>query len=98
MMVKETRIIFAPTDVKQMRVVCSGCKGEIVRPLSASNFKLPQSCPHCNYDWWDKTRDDDPIIKHTKQLLDAMHYLLKAPEAEGTPFTARFEIDGEKSE
>ena len=98
-MVKEVRFIFSPKDVKQMRVVCSTCKGEIVRPVLIASFHLPKSCPQCNTEWWDdRFAENDPIIQQTKALLDIMNYLIRNPAKDTPPFTVRFEIDGEDEE
>ena len=95
-MVKETRIVFEPTDILQQRIVCSACRGEIVRPRTKTEFKLPTDCPNCGTEWSDPHGQKDPVIEATKSLLSALHYLQTAPIGKAPPFTARFEIDGEQ--
>ena len=45
-MVKEIRIVFEPSDIVSLRIVCVNCDGEIVYPLTAA-FKPAIQCPHC---------------------------------------------------
>ena len=95
-MAKETRIIFDPTDIRNIRIVCSTCKGGAVLPLAKTmDFKLPHNCPHCRAGWFDGLGSYDSIIGATYQLLKAVHYLHSEPVDEKVPLTVRFEIDGE---
>jgi DNA-directed RNA polymerase subunit RPC12/RpoP len=45
-MVKQTRIIFGPQDLVQIRIHCGSCSGELTFPIERLP-KLPTECPHC---------------------------------------------------
>ena len=94
-LVKQTRILFEPTDIIQVRIVCTKCKGDIGHPLHRRSFQLPDKCPHCHEEWKDERFPMDRMAAETLKLLEAANYLSKATEADSSPFMVRFEIDGE---
>ena len=93
-MVKETRTIFSLDDIRQVRIVCSNCGGEIARSLTKSSNMLPERCPNCFEEWWD--RNHKPMaVEATIDALKAVDRLMKVLDVEDGPITVRFEIDGE---
>ena len=97
MMVKETRIVFSLDDIRQVRMVCAKCQGEIARPLSQSVHMLPKQCPNCLIEWWDglvKPR----VIEATVDMLKSLDRLQRALGMDDQPISIRFELDDGRGE
>ena len=48
-MTKEHRILFLLSDLKNLRLVCRQCEGEILYPIYADQrIHPPDHCAHCN--------------------------------------------------
>ena len=47
-MVKETRIILDPKDIRAILVECGECGGEL-RLSTAKSCHIPQECPYCQH-------------------------------------------------
>ena len=95
--VKETRHIFSLGDIRFVRIVCSKCDGEIARLLTQSSNMLPEKCPNCLEEWWDKNYKPR-AVEATTDALKAIHRLMKVLDVENGPITVRFEIDGDAKE
>ncbi|MDE2684144.1 MAG: hypothetical protein OXI54_08345 [Chloroflexota bacterium] len=100
-MVKQTRILFDPGDIEQMRLCCGHCGGDASYPFSQT-FKVPARCPHCLADWW----DDRPGMKlteaeaHAINLARAIHYFLNPRNCEALKtvgFGIQLEINDEQT-
>ena len=47
-MTKEQRILFRLSDLKNIRLVCRQCEGEILYPISSERMiQPPDNCVHC---------------------------------------------------
>lgn len=96
-MVKETRIAFGPDDLVQMRVVCRLCGGEATFPVGRT-LRVPDRCPYCLEEWYDKHTGTDRVTTHMLNLIQAVHFLTDPDNQCDTvklAFNVRFEIDGE---
>ena len=102
-MVKQTRIIFDPSDILQMRLRCGHCDGDASYPFNKRTLSVPNACPHCHEEWWENA----PGVRltdaeaHALNLVQAVHYFLNprnADELDGLPFGIHLEIDGETDE
>ena len=92
--VKEIRHIFSLDDIWHVRIVCSQCNGEIARSLAQSSNMLPEKCPNCFAEWWDR-HSKPRVVEATIEALKAIHRLMQILEVETTPISIRFEIDGD---
>ena len=90
MMVRETRIIFEPGDIRKLRAVCRKCGGEVDLPFRARYKPPPSDCPHCRTTWYNPGVED-PTVEAMLNLLQDAHRL--ATSKDTIPFTARFEIE-----
>ena len=89
-MTVETLITFGLSDITNIRVVCSGCKGEVMSPLNARHSP-PERCPYCDANW--KAGSTDAYGRVTEfSFLSAMRHLLNQTD---TPIELRFEIRDE---
>ena len=98
-MAKQTRMVFAPGDMVQMRLRCGSCGGDSAYPVTRT-FDVPCNCPHCNEEWW----DNRPGIQLTDAevnaigLARAIHYFLNprnSIDLAKVRFGIQLEIDGE---
>lgn len=97
-MVKETRIVFGPSDFKRLTFVCGSCNGTYGQPIN-KECKIPGHCPHCKAEWWDITRQPPLAVKHVTALVDAVHYFLDSrnqPDSILSDFSLDLEIDGDQ--
>ena len=94
-MVKETRTVFGLDDIRQVRIICSKCCGEIARSLAHSSNLLPEKCPNCFDEWWDR-HSMPRAIEATIEALKAINRLMNILKVETGPVDVRFEIDGEE--
>ncbi len=49
-MIRETRILFRPTDVTHVRLTCQKCKETTLCRID-SKRSVPLGCPHCGAAW-----------------------------------------------
>lgn len=97
-MVKQTRIIFSPGDIVQMRLVCGECGGESSFPFSRT-FDVPERCTYCLAEWWEKKREQPRAKEHALNLSRAIHYFLNpenAVEIGDLKFSIQMDIDVEQ--
>ena len=93
-MVKETRIIFDPSDIRRMRVVCK-CGADITYPHSKKHFSNPLTrCPSCGDEWWDPNFPNDrPRVRYMLELLRVLHSLAGTEGNDEPNFKVSFEIE-----
>ena len=99
-MVKETIVVFDPSDIRRIRLVCRKCQGEFSRPIPQGEYKLPSKCPtkcpnpNCKEEWWDDRYGPEGRIKAAVNLLHSINKLAQ-PVKEGPPlrFDIRLEMD-----
>ena len=89
---KQTRIVFGVGDIEAVRVVCANCDGEIARSVSHCSNKLPQRCPNCLMEWWDRVSTPN-AVDATVGVLKALDRLRRVLSQDARPVTLRFEID-----
>ena len=93
-MVRNTRIVFDPPDIVQMRIVCT-CGGESTYPFNRT-FNLPRRCPFCDVDWWNPYGPLTNALTHARNLALAVHYFLDptyAAEVAELKFKIQLELD-----
>ena len=73
MMVKETHILFAGTDITNVRVHCTKCKGQVLYPMAEDTLLL-RECPYCGASWV----GDSESYRHLSDLLDALRFFRKS--------------------
>ena len=97
-MVKQTRIIFGPQDLVQIRIHCGSCSGELTFPIERLP-KLPTECPHCGERWWSgQYGNSSEAAQYTVSLAESLHYFLRPGNAAdiGTlKFGIQLEINGD---
>ena len=73
--------------------------GESAYPFNCT-FDVPDRCPYCRKEWWDKDVSLTNVVAHARNLAQAVHYFMDpnyAAEVAGLKFGIRLEIDGEQS-
>ena len=101
-MVKQTRTIFSPQDLMQMRIRCGSCSGELTFPIERQP-QLPTECPHCLGHWWSGWRsgNNSAATRYAISLAEAVHYFLRPGNADdiaAVKFGVQLEIDGDSDE
>ena len=89
-MVKESRIVFGPSDIDRLRVVCK-CGGEVVFPMHDNAIRLPRECPQCNDEW---TSDFAGYASTTHAATEALSKSMRKLEKceKDAPFSVLFEL------
>jgi len=95
-MVKETRVIFDTSDIRQVRFICK-CGAEMSHPYIKRHFSNPpQRCPSCAEEWWNPSElNSRPKIQHMLDPIRALHFLTNSGSDDEPNFRLSFEIDGE---
>ena len=91
-MVKETRLVFEPGDILNVRVTCDKCKGQMVYPL-VEGFPVPDTCPHCQTPFVLSAGIGRAVIHHTAALLTAIKFF--AANKNESPVVIQLEIHDE---
>ena len=90
-MVKQKHQVFDLSDVLQVALQCSHCKGEISN--SIVDIQLTDSCPQCGK-MWEPTEPNGYRGKNW-ELLRAMKQVINDDRL---PVTIRFKVDGDETE
>ena len=86
-MVKQTRIVFSPGDLREASVRCAHCKGTVGRPVGCE-YKVPECCPMCGARWKGRSHEDiQSLLVSIRQVAGALEPAL----------TLELELDGEES-
>ena len=95
-MVKHVRIVFGPSDICDMQIVCK-CGARVAHSPTRKHYRRPpDKCPSCDTGWWDsELQHQPPAVMAMFNILEGIHFLTVSNESE-TPFTIHFEIDGEE--
>ena len=85
-MVKETRIIVGPEDMKVCGLQCTKCGTEVMPPIE-TDWPWPESCPMCGM-LWRRNRD----VETAQQFV---HFLRELRQEEESPVRVRLVFNGE---
>ena len=94
-MVKENRIVFGPSDICKIRLICGECQLEVAYPVPQASSQLTEKCPHCEKRWKIGTGRLARAYQELSSLARAMSFL--ANPSNGVPFSVQFEMDGAES-
>ena len=80
----EKKIIFSLSDIREVRVGCSRCDGEVIVPVAGDRPTILVGGPHCGEEWnRNGTLSEFDFLSHLRQIV-------RLPEPR--PVKLRFEI------
>ena len=91
-MVKETHIVFSPSDVSRIRFQCTHCGGEVTQGLEDTT-EMPTHCPMCQRQW--------RSLSNQPSLLNELRHILREiagqerQSSEHNKVRVRLELNGE---
>ena len=92
-MAVQTKVVFAPEDVRAVRLLCGKC-GQEVGWRTGNAVRTHETCPHCNIAW---SNLGPGQFAATQDLLAALEKLA-FPGKETRQFHVRMEVDSESDD
>ena len=92
-MVIKTITTFEIPDIISIRIKCLGCQGDIVYSVNTSRFDVPEHCPQCHEEWYDKHHNQQPVELMLMNDIRRLMNFNNSGTAQGQPtFKLQFEM------